>query len=230
MKLTVKDVAALLQVSEKSIYRWIKATDFPTHRVNDQYRFNRAEVLEWATAHKVSVSPELLCEPDSHGSPMPTLVEALESGGIHYRVEGSDKESVLRAVVKALRLPDEVDRDYLFRVLLAREALGSTGVGKGVAIPHVRNPIVLHVPRASITLCFLERPIEFDAIDGQPVHTLFTLISPTVRAHLHMLSRLAFALHDAGFHEVIAGQGSRDAILAAAREVESTLRTGAPPG
>jgi PTS system nitrogen regulatory IIA component len=224
MKLTVRDVALLLQVSEKSVYRWTKDADFPSHRVNGQYRFNRAEVLEWATAHRVQVSPEVLSEPDSHGAPLPSLVQALEDGGIHYRVEGHDKASTLQAVVRALHLPDEVDRDYLFRVLLAREALGSTGVGKGIAIPHVRNPIVLHVPRASITLCFLDKPIEFDAIDGQPVHTLFALISPTVRAHLHMLSRLAFALGDPKFHGVISAQGSRDAIMTAAKDVESTIR------
>jgi len=228
MKLTVRDVAALLQVSEKSVYRWVKDTDFPSHRVNDQYRFNRADVLEWATAHRVPVSPELLAEPDSYGTPMPSLVQALEEGGIHYRVEGHDKTSTLQAVVRALRLPEEVDRDYLYRVLLAREALGSTGVGKGIAIPHVRNPIVLHVPRAAITLCFLERPIEFDAIDGQPVHTLFTLISPTVRAHLHMLSRLAFALGNEKFHAVITAQGSREEIMAAARDVEATMRSPRP--
>jgi len=228
MKLTVKDVASLLHVSEKSVYRWIKDSGLPSHRVNDQYRFNRAEVLEWATAHRVPVSPELLSEPDSHGSPMPTLSDALESGGIHYRVEGADKQSTLQTVVRLLRLPEEVDRDYLYRVLLAREALGSTGVGRGIAIPHVRNPIVLHVPRATITLCFLEQPIEFDAIDGQPVHTLFTLISPTVRAHLHMLSRLAFALGQPEFQAVLSSQGSRESILAAARAVEQSLKPGSP--
>ncbi len=196
--------------------------------MNEQYRFNRAEVLEWATAHRVQISPDLLCEPDSHGKPLPSLVQALEDGGIHYRVDGHDKESTLRAVVNVLRLPEEVDRDYLFRVLLAREALGSTGVGRGIAIPHVRNPIVLHVPRASITLCFLEQPVDFDAIDGQPVHTLFTLISPTVRAHLHMLSRLAYALGNPEFQEVIGAHGSREAILAAARSVEGTIGGAAP--
>lgn len=225
MKLTVRDVAGLLQVSEKSIYRWIKQGGFPAHRVNDQYRFNRAEVLEWATANRVAVSPELLCEPDTQGSALPNLSEALESGGIFYRVEGRDKDSALQSVVNVLRLPDEVDRDYLYRVLLAREALGSTGVGDGVAIPHVRNPIVLHVPRASITLCFLEQPIEFGAIDGKPVHTLFTLISPTVRAHLHMLSRLAFALRAPRFQEAIRTQDTRESILTAAREVEASLGT-----
>ena len=70
---------------------------------------------------------------------------------------------------------------------MARESLGSTGIGDGIAIPHVRNPIVMHIPRPTITLCFLEHPIDFGALDGQPVHTLFTIVSPTVRAHLHLL-------------------------------------------
>jgi PTS system nitrogen regulatory IIA component len=223
MKLMVRDVAALLQVSEKTVYRWIKQGGFPAYRVNDQYRFNRAELLEWATANRMPVSPELLHEPESRGTNLPGLCEALESGGIHYRVGGADKDTALRAVVEVLHLPQEVDRDYLFRVLLAREALGSTGVGNGIAIPHVRNPIVLHVPRASIALCFLDKPIEFDAIDGQPVHTLFILVSPTVRAHLQMLSRLAFALRTPRFQEAIAGPAARDAIMAAAREVEGTM-------
>jgi mannitol/fructose-specific phosphotransferase system IIA component (Ntr-type) len=89
-----------------------------------------------------------------------------------------------------------VDREFLYKVLLARESLGSTGIGDGIAIPHVRNPIVLHLSRPIVTLCFLERPVDFGALDGQPVNTLFTLISPTVRAHLHLLSRLAFTLRD----------------------------------
>ena len=76
--------------------------------------------------------------------------------------------------------------------ILAREALGSTGIGDGIAIPRVRNPIVLHLSRPIVTLCFLERPVDFGALDGQPVTTLFTLISPTVRAHLHLLSRLSY--------------------------------------
>lgn len=223
MKLTVKDVASLLYVSEKTIYRWVKEQGFPCHRVSDQYRFHRSEVLEWATAHKIPVSPELLSEPDSLGCALPTLAEALEAGGIQYRVEGVDKESTLRAVVGLLRLPDEVDREYLRQVMLAREALGSTGIGNGVAIPHVRNPIVLHVSRPTITLCFLETPIEFGALDGQPVHTLFTLVSPTVRAHLHMLSRLAFALSDPDFGGMIQAQASRDTILAGIRGVELKL-------
>ncbi len=59
MKLTVRDAAGLLNVSEKSIYRWIKQGVIPAYQINDQYRFNRAELLEWATSRKISVSPEI---------------------------------------------------------------------------------------------------------------------------------------------------------------------------
>jgi len=223
MQLTVREVAKLFNVSEKTIYRWIKDGGIPAYRVNEQYRFHRAELLEWSTANKVGVSPEILQEEESSSAGIPGLVQALEAGGVVYRLEGSDKQSVLRAVVEAMRLPEEVDRELLLRVLATREALASTGIGEGIAIPHVRNPIVLHVPAATITLCFLERPVDFNALDGQPVHCLFTLVSPTVRAHLHLLSRLAFALRDAGFKDAIRRAALRDEILAELRRVEAAL-------
>jgi PTS system nitrogen regulatory IIA component len=155
-------------------------------------------------------------------------VDALQAGGIHYRLSGQDRESVLRALVETMRLPEEVDREFLFRVLLAREAMEPTGIGDGIAIPHVRNPIVLHVSRPMITLCFLEKRVDFGALDRQPVRTLFALISPTVRAHLHLLSRIAFALRDPRFREVVSREGTRDEILAEALRVESAL--GGPSG
>jgi PTS system nitrogen regulatory IIA component len=231
MQLTVRDVSKLFQVSEKTIYRWITQGILPAYRVNDQYRFNRAELLEWATSRRMNVSPEIFAEPESSATPLPGFVEALQAGGIFYRVGGTDKESVLRAVVETLRLPEEVDREFLLRVLLAREALESTGIGDGIAIPHVRNPIVLHVPRPLITLCFLEHAVDFDALDGKPVAIVFSLISPTVRAHLRLLSRLSFALQDPGFKAVVSRQGSRDEIFAEAHRVEAALgRTTAADG
>jgi PTS system nitrogen regulatory IIA component len=225
-KLTVREAAALLNTSEKSVYRWIKQGLLPAYRINDQYRINRAELLEWATARKLHVSPEIFAEPESEGGAPPSLEEALRAGGIHYRVGGLDKASVLRAVVDTMKLPDDVDPEFLYQVLLAREALGSTGIGDGIAIPHVRNPIVLHLSRPSVSLCFLERPVDFGALDGQPVATLFTLVSPTVRAHLHLLSRLAFALRDDRFKTAVRSQASRDEIFEALHAAEAAL---APP-
>ncbi len=223
MKLTVRDAARLLNVSEKSVYRWIKQGVIPAYQINEQYRFNRAELLEWATSRRISVSPEIFAEPQGGESPPPSLSEALGTGGVHYRVAGTDKPSVLHAIVDVMKLPDEVDRDFLYQVLLAREALGSTGIGDGIAIPHVRNPIVLHLTRPIVTLCFLEHPVDFGALDGQPVSTLFTFISPTVRAHLHLLSRLGFAIRDPEFKKAVLGQASREQILGALAKAEKLL-------
>jgi PTS system nitrogen regulatory IIA component len=220
MKLLVKDAARLLGVSDKTIYRWIKQGSIPAYRLNEQYRFNRAELLEWATARRIPVSPEIFREEESESTSLPHLTEALRTGGIYYRIGGDDKASVLHHVVETLRLPGEVDREFLYEVLLAREALGSTAIGDGIAIPHVRNPVILHLERPLVTVCFLERPVDFGALDGKPVNVLFTLISPTVRAHLHLLSRLSFALRDPAFKEAVVRQGSREELMAAAERCE----------
>ncbi len=221
MRLTVREAAKLFNVSEKTIYRWVEQKALPAYRINKQFRFNQTELLEWAAAGRTAISPDLLREPESE--PLPDPVQALAAGGIHYRVAGADRDSVLRSVVELLRLPDHVDREFLLQVLLAREELGSTGIGDGIAIPHARNPIVLNVERPTITLCFLENPVDFAALDGQPVTTLFTLVSLTVRSHLHLLSRLAFILNSKDFRDVLKRQGSRDEILSEARRAMQTL-------
>ena len=224
MQIDVKEAARLLSVSEKTIYRWIRQGNLPAYRIGDLYRFNRIELLEWATARKVGVSPEIFEDAAAGAGELPGIEEAIKAGGIHYRVAGTTKAEVLAAVVELMHLPEEVDRKFLLDVILARESLGSTGFGGGIAIPHVRNPIVLHIPRPMITLCFLDTPVEFDAIDGKPVHTLFTLVSPTVRAHLHLLSRLTFGLRLPGFIGPVSEQAARDALLAGARVVDQSAR------
>jgi nitrogen PTS system EIIA component len=222
MDLSVQDSARILNVSEKTIYRWIKQGKLPAYRVNEQYRFNRAELLEWATSQRVNVSAEIFNEPLSGMAPA-GLADSLRAGGVHYRVGGNDKIKVLNSAVDLMPLPDKVDRQFLLQVLLARESLGSTAVGRGIALPHVRNPVVMHIDRPMVTLCFLEKPIEFGALDGQPVHTLFTMLSPTVRAHLHMLACLSYALQQPAFFDVICRQGSREEIFAACESVDQCI-------
>jgi PTS system nitrogen regulatory IIA component len=226
MQLTVRDVSDLLKVSEKTVYRWIEVGKIPGYRLSGQYRFNRAELLEWATANRLPVSLAAFYEREAPLVPPPELPAALEDGGIFYRLDGTDREAVLRNVVQVLRLPDEVDREFLYRALLGREELESTGVGAGVAIPHVRNPVVLHVPKPTLTLCFLESPVDFNALDRKPVQALFTLMSPTLRAHLNLLSRLGFALHDGEVRSLIALQAGRAELFRAFRRVAGSLAAG----
>lgn len=228
MNLSVKDAARLLNVSEKTIYRWIKQEILPVYRVREQYRFNRSEVLEWATSRRINVAPEVFEEPETDALPLPSLSEALDAGGIYYRLEGNRRSQVLEQVVQHLRLPEEVDRGYLLKVLIARERLASTAIGGGVAIPHPRNPVLLHVTRPTVTLAFLENPVDFYALDGEPVRTLFTLITPTLRSHLHLLSLLGFVLRKPSFRRLLDEAASREAIFTELRRIEQRLNRGTP--
>jgi len=230
-KVTVRDAAQLLGVPEKTVYRWVDERDLPVHRVHGQFRFNRAELLEWATSRGVRVSAALFPEPEGDDRSLPTLASALQAGGIHCLEGAVDRESVLRQVVAVLELPDAVDREFLFEVLLARENLGSTAVGDGIAIPHVRNPVLLHV-RPAVALCFLDKPIPFGALDGKPVDILFVLVTPTSRSHLSLLSKLSAALHDEDFRAVLKRRAQPSEISAALGRVEAgfvTPGTGCTP-
>lgn len=223
MQLRVRDVARILKVSEKTVYQWVKTGGLAAQHVSGQIRFNRTELLEWATSRNLSVSPELFSETDPDTIPMVGLAEALETGGTFHDVDGLDKESVLRAVVERMQLPADVDRKFLFSVLLAREALGSTAVGDGIAIPHVRNPIVLNVSKPTVSLCFLKAPIDFGALDHKPVHALFSMVSPSIRVHLHLLARLGFVLKHEAFKQLIDRKAASDEILSAVRALESGM-------
>ena len=226
MKLTVEDVTRLFSVSEKTIYRWIKSSSLPAYRINNQYRFNYTELVEWAAAHRVNVAaPQAASDTGLHDESMPSLCETLRIGGIYYRIGGHDKKTVLTEIVGLLKLPERIDRNILLQILIAREEMGSTALGGGIAIPHVRDPIILNVSQPFAALCFLERPVEFGAIDGELVHTLFTLISPTIKTHLHLLSQLSFFLRDPEFHAAVVQHASRDTILLEAQRVEASLRS-----
>jgi len=219
VQLTVREVGKFLKVSEATVTRWIRQRGLPAHHVGGQYRCHRAELLEWATANQIQVAVEMFDQSADEAEPLPTLAEALEIGGIHYGLADSNKDQALRALVQILPLPAGVDREVLLRLFQARESAASTGVGDGIAIPHVRNPIVLNVNQPTITLAFLANPVEFGALDGKPVYIFFSLICPTTRSHLQMLSRLSYALHDDGFKSAVTRQAPREEILSEARRL-----------
>jgi PTS system nitrogen regulatory IIA component len=119
MQLSVKDVAKLLSVDDKTIYGWIKQGDIPVYRINDHCRFNRAEILEWATSRQIAHAAHDAGDVTGFTG----LVEALRTGGIVYSVAGDDKPTALRNVVDAMQLPAEVDRDFFSEARLPQDKI-----------------------------------------------------------------------------------------------------------
>ncbi len=223
MMLTVKEVARLFSVSEKSVYKWISRRKIPAYKIGESYRFNRVELLEWATGNKIAVSPDIMNNSFEDDNSLTSLTSAVMAGGIHREVPGDDTASVLAAIVEIIRLPQGIDRRLLTDALIARENLGTTAIGHGIAIPHVRNPVVFHIETPVLALCFLNKGVDFNALDKKPVDRVFTIVSPNVRTHLNTLSRLSFALHRSDIRASIDPGKSDDDILAALKRFEESL-------
>lgn len=225
MQISVKELAVMLNVTERTVYRWIKEQTIPFYKVHDQYRFNRVDILDWATANKIDVSHQIMNDSADKKISELSLTEAIKKGGIHYRIEGKDKKTLLNAVINLLNLPDDVKKETLLEAMLVREELGSTGLGEGIAIPHARYPVVTHIPSPIVSISFLDKPVDYGSIDGKPVSCLFTLISPTVRSHLAMLSRTAHVLKDTGVKSALVAQKNRDFILMKIEKAEQIIKS-----
>lgn len=221
MQLTIRQAAPYFSVDEATLRGWIKRRGLPVHKVNEQLYLNPVELWQWAMENGVVVSRRLLDDARQVAEEVPPLSDLLASGGMHTDVGGEDRSGVLREVVARLPLPPDYDREFLVTVLEAREAMGSTGIGDGIAIPHARNPILLHVDQPLVALCLLRHPVEFAAVDDMPVHALFVVISPSVPVHLKILARLGLVLRDAELRQMLKTRASTDDIRRRVQELET---------
>ena len=125
---------------------------------------------------------------------MPTT-DLVAPNAIIPSLKVSGKKQVLQEIAaKAAELTGQSDKTIV-EILAQREKLGSTGVGSGVAIPHGKLP---NLDRVFGLFARLERPVEFDALDGQPVDLVFLLLAPEGAGadHLKALARVARLLRD----------------------------------
>lgn len=128
-----------------------------------------------------------------------------------FDVPGGSKKRVLEffSTFIAQNTPS-LDSQEVFARLIARERLGSTGIGNGVAIPHARSP---HCKEPVAAFLRLAEPVDFDAIDGEPVDLVFVLLVPEEAdaAHLALLAEVAGIMNDAETRARLRGsQSQRD--------------------
>jgi len=130
-------------------------------------------------------------------------------------LKATTKEEVIREIVESLRasgqLKGTADTDDVVRAILKRESLGSTGIGRGVAIPHTKHG---SVEKLLGTVAISNRGVAFDSLDGEPVFVFVLLISPQDRPgdHLRALENVSRSLRDDGFVRALKAAGSREAI------------------
>lgn len=223
MQLTLRQVAQMFRVSEGTVTRWVKEENLPAHDVKSQYRFDRAELLEWAATTQRSFSPTIFQDVNGGHVPAVSLADAVERGGVALRVGGGDRYEVFRAAITGLPLPASFDRDNLLDLLMAREKAGGTAIGNGIAIPHPRYPVVLPGGESAVRVCYLEQPLDYHAGDGKQVDTLFLMICPTVHEHLQLLARLTCVLRSNDFRRLLQSHPDKTRLVSAVTAEEAAF-------
>jgi PTS system fructose-specific IIA component/PTS system nitrogen regulatory IIA component len=122
-------------------------------------------------------------------------------GAIRAELNAADKEGVIREMVQALKDGQAIEEDEfesIVKAILKREELGSTGIGRGVAVPHTKHP---SVDKLVGNVAISAEGVDFDSLDGEKVHLFFLLISPPDRPgdHLRALENISRQLRDETF-------------------------------
>jgi len=239
MDLKIKDVAELLNVSETTIRRWLKDGKIPAYQLNHQYRFSRGEIEDWMMKCKLNLGkdgfspfeekqiyPAVEEEPHAGrgGTQQFSLYRAMHKGGVLGDIPAKNKTQLIKTVMQKAAPRLGLDADLMSELLLDREALMSTALNSGIAVPHPRDTVLEHPGSDAIITVFPEKPIDYDALDGQPVHTLFFLFSSSDKTHLHLLSKLAHLTSQPESLKFLAAKPSPDALLAYIKEWEAKIR------
>lgn len=123
------------------------------------------------------------------------LGEVLTPDGIIPALKADNKKQVLQELARHAARAAQVSEHELFSRLLQRESLGTTGLGRGIAVPHTKLPAL---ERIVGLFARLEKPVEFDSPDGEPVDLVFLLLSPEHASgdHLKALARISRLVRD----------------------------------
>ena len=239
MDLKIKDVAELLHVSEITIRRWLASGQIPAYRLNHQYRFSRLEIENWMMACKLKqdkgfsafgsdqegIPPVEESVVLSKGGPQQfSLYRAIHQGDVLVDVEGETKEEVIQNGARSFSQNLGLDVELVSELLLDREKLMSTALNQGIAVPHPRE-LILKGQVDKVVIAYPKSPIDFGALDSQPVHTLFFLFSSQDKRHLHLLAKIAHLSSHKETREFLKTKPKKEALLAFIKSWEARINS-----
>ncbi|MBN2754793.1 MAG: PTS sugar transporter subunit IIA [Candidatus Goldbacteria bacterium] len=150
------------------------------------------------------------------------ILDFLEKDSIELNIKAKNKKEAIEEIVEILKKKNAIiDKDVTIESLLEREELGSTGVGQGIAIPHSKTKGVKELIGA---FAISKNGVEFDALDGEPVHIFFLLLAPEGAAGvmLKALARVSNFLKNKYYRKKILDAADKEAVIQIIEEEEKT--------
>lgn len=227
--MTTRQLARYLQLSERSVYRLLERGEVPAVKVGGQWRFRRSAVDQWLDVRLGRVGAEALARLGREEGGRTQLSSLIEPANVMLDLPAGAKPDVLAAMVERLVLPEPVDRSVLLTRLLEREALCTTALAGGIAVPHTaRSGARLLSSHDRVALGRLAEPVDYGALDGSRTDLLFLVLARDERSHLILLAKVARLAGEKTLAGVLRTSDDPAAIIAALRDAEARLFRDAP--
>ncbi len=201
--LSIEEVAKLVKVSERTIYDWAKKGEIPAGKFGTTWRFKKTEILKWIDQKLNSSSTKEVF------ANFPVPIKAVLSQDRVVFLNKNLKEDVLAELVNVLATAPQVhSKEELLKQIYKREELMSTGIGLGIAVPHVRINSIDDIVMA-VGIC--KKPIlDYESLDQQPVSIICMIAAHTDQhaKHIKLLSSIAKSLRDDQVREQIINSNS----------------------
>lgn len=234
MLFTLKELATYLRVNQRTVMRMLKNNQIQGAKIGGQWRFNSSQVdqiffPENKKEENGGEGPVSLQELTGQHAPGQPINRVLTPSRIIPELNTDDKDHVLQALLAPLFNEGVVlERQVLLDRLRDREKLLSTGVGDGVAIPHPRDPVTDLQTPSVIVMGRSKNGIDFDAIDGKPVHLFFLLCCERIETHLYLMGQLAQMIRNKNFIQRCIAADTTDKLFRIVLETEQKQEFSAP--
>ena len=220
MKLTISDVAKILDVPLKTVYTFVNNESFPIHKVIEETYFEPLELLECCISKNIPIKYNILqnCFPDNEK--IDTLSLAMLKGTTYQIQDNNTLDKIIESIIN--HLPIKEEKDLILNILFNKHDVKPLFTFKDeVAVPYLKTPIICNIDKPEIYLFYLT---DYINVGVKFVHAWFWILSPTVKAHFEIVEKLYRALLQPSFYQLVIAHAHWSDIIAEAKNCESDFK------
>lgn len=198
--MTLSEVASYLKIAEKTVSRMITRGEIPCTKVASQWRFMKSMIDDWLISRMNVVPQNDLAKILENPEGLIPFTRLTSEDLILDNVKAGSKKDILTQLIRPLVEQEIIeDAEDFLRKLLTREKMVTTGIGRGVAIPHLRHPKENPGggPRMVVGIC--KGGTDYESMDGKLTHLFFLLVSDSEVVHLRVMAKLNQILREGDF-------------------------------